>query len=160
MSLGWIVKGAIFLLAMTACFVAIFVIGSIIIGIHGFGPGPADYTYNLPGGYEITRNSAGEIGISPKKGASSANPYIPAQVVEVAFDNRFILAKRYELMNNPKHGSSNRVADKTREIYYILDTSTYNIYECSNNETFIQMRVDMGISRDLVLRKVSPFRSH
>ena len=74
-------------------------LGSFLIGTMGFGPGLADYSYDLPGGYWLVRSSVHEISITPKEGYDPENPppIIPAKVAEIAFDDRYILAKQYNL---------------------------------------------------------------
>ena len=79
--------------------------------VTGFGPGAADFTYKLAGRYELIRSSAKTVLICPD-GDLSAPTMIPPMVVEVAWDTRFILAKRQPLEHR---------LIKLRECVYAID---------------------------------------
>jgi len=133
----------------------------IIVGTIGFGPGPADYSYDLPGGYQIVRSSRHDISIIPKEGWDPHNPplMIPAKVVEVAFDDRYILAKRYKL--KPAYSGSNNsyeIPDETKVEYYILDTLAHKIYVKSNVNEFNNLRDLLKVPTSLKLKDVETFK--
>ncbi|OUM90799.1 MAG: hypothetical protein BAA01_07425 [Bacillus thermozeamaize] len=149
-----VIVGAFFTLVFSLFF---------IVGVVGFGPGPTDYSYDLPGGYQLVRSSAHEIDIIPKEGWDPRNPplIIPAKVVEVAFDDRYILAKRYKL--KPAYpGSSNsyEIPDETKVEYYILDTLTQKMYVCLNADEFNNFRDILKVPATLKLKDVASFKAH
>ena len=127
-----------------------------IIGLIGVGPGRADYSYDLPGGYILVRSSAHEISIIPKDGYDPQKPppLIPAKVVEVAFDNRYILSKRYELIPDPKLNNGYKIPDDTKELYYVFDTSSQKIHVYSNVNEFYKGREELHVPTNLILKDV------
>jgi len=129
------------------------------MGVIGFGPGPADYAYDLPGGYWLVRSSGHEISITPKEGYDPRNPppIIPAKVVEVAFDDRYILAKRYELKPDPRSTNGYEIPDETKESYYILDTSVPKMYMCYNLDEFNEKRKTLKVPETLKLKDVASY---
>jgi len=129
------------------------------MGNIGFGPGPSDNSYDLPGGYWLVKSSTHDIRIIPKEGYDTSNPppIVPAKVVEIAFDDRYILAKRYKLKPDPKVKNGYEIPDETKEIYYILDTSVPKMYVCSNIDELNEKRKDLKIPATLKLRDVASY---
>jgi hypothetical protein len=110
----------------------------------------------LPGGYELYRSSTHQIEIIPKEGWDPNNPppMVPAKVVEVAFDDRFILAKRYRLKPDPKIRNY-EIPDKTTAEYYILDALISKIYVCSNLDEFNKRRETLKVPATLKLKDIT-----
>ena len=111
--------------------VILIVIIGIIVNIwiiENISPGVFDYEYKVGNGsYTLHRNSADVIYIAPNNGYSSKTEIIPEKIVEVAWNNRYVIAKQY--------GMKKESLDKTYEIpdesivnYWILDTEMKIIY--------------------------------
>ena len=83
-----------------------------------------------------------------------AFPMVPAKVVEVAFDDRFILAKRYRLKPDPKIRNY-EIPDKTTAEYYILDALISKIYVCSNLDEFNKRRETLKVPATLKLKDIT-----
>jgi len=134
-----------------------------------FGPGMLDYSYAVGTGYKLVRSSGHEIDVTPIGGISDDDPkpFIRAKVVEIAWDERYVLAKRLALKPDPKHPNSGyEIPDKTKVFYYILDT----LYPLDNDtikpklyapfddfNEFSKKRKELGISDELVLKDVSKY---
>ena len=111
-------------------------IGGILIFIN-LGPGVSDYEYKVGNGsYTLHRNSTDVIYIAPNNGYSSKTEIIPEKIVEVAWNNRYVIAKQY--------GMKKESLDKTYEIpdesivnYWILDTEMKIIYGPFSYEEFL-----------------------
>src|SRR5262245_36085611 len=77
-----------------------------------------DYAYEVSGGYWVIRSSRDQVIIAPALGkgawASSDATAIPSKVVEIAWDDRFILARQQHLdrAGNPIRGTFS---------YWVLD---------------------------------------
>lgn len=147
------------ILLIIVCALILLVFPFFLMGVIGFGPGVADYSYDLPGGYQLVRSSVHEISIIPKEGWDPRNPppMVPAKVVEVAFDDRYILAKRYELKPDPKSTNGYEIPDETKVQYYILDTLTSTMYVCSNLDEFNKRRTALKIPVTLKLKDVASY---
>src|SRR6266496_1433816 len=90
----------------------------------GFGPGALDFNYALTGGYRLYRNSSHQIMIAPKGGWTADTPIVRPKVVEVAWDDRFILAKRQVLkFRDEFSGDKYELPDPGKFDYWILDTN-------------------------------------
>jgi hypothetical protein len=114
------------------------------------GPGHLDYAYDLAGGYELSRTSAYQANIVPKDGYSpGVTPMIPANIAELAWDNRFILATQQPLkadadnFEKPIPGMTN---------FWILDTKKPEVLGPMNIEQFCEKRIQLGITNSLILK--------
>ena len=67
--------------------------------LSGLGPGSQDYDYNVGTGYKLARSSAHRILVEPIGGMYSDNPkpVIRPKVVQIAWDERYVLAKQVGL---------------------------------------------------------------
>ncbi|ATY84497.1 hypothetical protein CVV65_05605 [Kyrpidia spormannii] len=151
-------KVLLIILIIGLAVILIFLLPTFLIGLSGFGPGPSDYAFDLPGGYQLVRTSAHDVKIVPKDGWDPRNPppLIPAKVVEVAFDQRYILAKRYELRAAyPGSNNSYEIPDEQKAVYYIFDTLALKIYEYRSLEEFNNAREMLKVPPTLKLRDVA-----
>ncbi|MCG8540198.1 MAG: DUF3997 domain-containing protein, partial [Clostridia bacterium] len=127
-----------------------------------FGPGPADFSVDLPGGYQLIRLSAHNIKIEPKGGIKGEDyheiPTIPTKVVELAFNDRYILAKRFSLKINPESSNGSRIPDESKELYYILDALDMVLYGPYDIKQFNEKRKELNINKDIKLKDVKSYR--
>jgi hypothetical protein len=66
-------------------------------GSGGFGPGMQDFDCPVAGQYKLVRSSAHQITVVPANAWSQNAPIIPAKVVEIVWDDTFVLAKQQQL---------------------------------------------------------------
>ncbi len=139
----------------------ILILASMLLLLGCFGPGAADYSIDLPGGYHLVKTSAHNVMITPNKDYnSSVDLFIAAKVVEIDFDDRYIIAKRYELVKDPTKPVDNtyEIPDETKVTYYILDTLTPEIFETYSEAEFKQLRSELSIPKSLELKDPSNYK--
>src|SRR5205807_1486644 len=119
--------------------------------------GLQDYDYEMCGGYCVVRLSADDIVVAPKLGPSTwatGDPTaIPAKVVEVAWDDRFVIAKRQHL-ERPAAAHTDRPVPGAYD-FWVIDTRDKVRYGPLTAADFKIKRTELGVSPDLALRKVT-----
>ncbi len=92
--------------------------------IIGVSSGQYDYSYDIVNDFELIRSSAHEIRIIPKTGYATENEIIPAKVIEIAWNNRYVIAKQYGMKKAYPEEADNtyEIPDETVVNYWILDT--------------------------------------
>src|SRR5262245_4446096 len=121
--------------------------------------GLQDYHYEMCGGYCVVRSSAHQVVVAPKLGesawASSDPTAIPAKVVEVAWDERFVIAKR-QLLHRPDPGGIERPVSGSYD-FWVIDTRDKVRYGPLTADEFEAKRAEVGVSPDIALRKVTSY---
>ena len=84
--------------------------------------------------------------IAPDGGWDEKTPVIPTKVVEVAWDERFVIAKQQIV----------RLGEKYQ--FWILDTTVPKIFGPFEESAFKEKRNELGISESLVLKDVYPYK--
>ena len=120
------------------------------------GPGLSDFTYTVADGYELCRTSAHQISVAPSDGYLDGTPIIPAKVVEIAWDDTFVLAKQQHLKR--RSPDIPEEPDPGKFSYWILDTSAPKSYGPMTLEAFNDMRAQLQVSDELSLRDVYDFK--
>jgi hypothetical protein len=116
----------------------------------------SDFSHSLAGDYELVQTSAHQVVIVPKNGWSNDSPTIPSKVVEVAFDDRFILAKRQYLKRrriSPSDGYEEPIAGEFD--YWILDTRGPTVSGPFDEAEFAVNRKELSISDQLQMQATS-----
>lgn len=113
----------------------------IIMGTYYFittiSPGKFDYEYDIcNGSYTLHRSSAHSIVVTPKEGYYKETEIIPEKVVEIAWDNKYIIAKQYG-MKKKSLNSMYEIPDETDVNYWILNTENKERYGPFSYEGFI-----------------------
>lgn len=136
--------------------IILFLSSCFAFGMEPFGPGMEDYSYSVGTGYMLDRTSGHQISIVPQDGNDGTKPEIGAKVVQVAWDERYVLAKRFGLKkaypDNPNN--SYEIPDETNVQYYILDTIDLKLYGGFDLDEFEQTKVELEISDELILKDV------
>lgn len=122
-----------------ATLISILLFSLCLYGCDYFGPGMADFNYNLSGGYSLYH--AGSTSIS--KFGDSDNG-IAADVKGVAWDSNFIIASQ--------EGNS-----KTN--YWIIDVSVNKIYGPFNEDDFNKKRNELKVDDKLKLEDPAKYKS-
>lgn len=132
---------------------------AFVTACGGFGPGMADYAYDVSGGYHVVRSSAHEIKVVPVNGWSDKTPIIPPKVVEIAWDEAFVLAKQQHLRraypDNPN--SSYEAPVPGQYSYWILNVKLPAGYGPLNEAAFRAKRVELRVAESLTLRGVATY---
>jgi hypothetical protein len=116
----------------------------------GLGPGTLDYSYEMSGGYEVFRSSAHLIDITLER-----RIVVPAKIVEVAWDESFILAKQQLLKDR---GDGYEYPIPNRYDYWILDVKGRSVLGAFTEEEFKAKRTKLGVDQNLVLKSVEDYR--
>jgi hypothetical protein len=126
-------------------------------GSGGFGPGANDFSYALAGKYQLWRTSAHQVMIAPTY--TSETPIIPAKVIEVAWDSRFILAKRQELKRRSQSPNDTYMEPLDGQFdYWIIDVSGPTLYGPFDESAFRAKRREIAVPDSLHLKDVYAFK--
>jgi Protein of unknown function (DUF3997) len=125
--------------------------------------GNADYTYPVAGKYILVKSSANDVKIVPNSSYDANTPLIPSKVIEVAWNDKIIIAKQQGLKEKSK-GSGYMIPDDSIINYWILDTKGLDIYGPDiygpfDKEHFIKERKNLKISDSLELKPVESYNS-
>lgn len=120
--------------------IILFAAGGIFF-LLGISPGQYDFSYVIGNGsYTLHRTNGTTIWIAPNEEAINETNIIPEKVVEIAWNNQYVIAKQYGLKReNPN--STYKVPDETDVNYWILDTENklrYGPYSYDEYSTKIQ----------------------
>lgn len=122
------------------CIVLVIFIGMVLGGYYfliSVSPGQYDYDYDVGNGsYVLNRSSAHDITISPKDGYMNEKEIIPAKVVEIAWNNQYVIAKQYG-MKRESPDRTYEISDETVANYWILDTENKVRYGSYTYEEFL-----------------------
>ena len=137
------------IIGVIGIFVIIFfvIIFAILMGNGGIGPGLSDYEYDVANGYIVSRNSTHQIEIIPQNGYQSENEIIPEKVIEVAWNNRYIVAKQIGLKRAYPNDPNNmyEIPDESIVNYWILDSENRVRYGPFSYEKFILKTQEFNI---------------
>lgn len=122
-------------------------------------PGPSDYEMDLPGGYSVIRTSADEVKIAPKVSEGSwGTDVIPAKVTEVAWDDKYIIAKQLGLKNDDASENGYQIPDEKNVSFWILEVTTDEVTGPLDGNSFTKKKAEFGISNDVVLQEIDDIR--
>lgn len=122
--------------------------------------GVSDFDVDLPGDYSIIRTSPDIVFISPKlEDGLFGETMIEEKVVEVAWNNRYILAKQIGFMSNPENHLYMEVLNPNDTSYWILDYTTDELAGPFTESEFTDKRSELGISEDIELKAVEDLRN-
>ena len=131
---------------------------TLIFGcVDSFGPGSLDYSYDVSGSYQVFRSSSHQVRVVPKGPYESGTAVIPPEVVEIAWDESYILAKQQPLKRwAPDNGYEVPVPGRFN--YWILDLRRRTAFGPLTREGFQAKGAELGISRRLELKSVEQHR--
>ena len=133
---------------------SILVVIAYIYFIGSIGPGQFDYDYDVGNGsYTLHRTSAHSVTITPKNGYKSESEIIPEKVVEIAWNNQYVIAKQYG-MKRKRPNRTYEIPDETIVNYWILDTENKIRYGSYTYEEFLIKLHELNIT-NLQLKPVS-----
>ena len=131
----------------------------LVLGCGGFGPGYQDFTATLPCGYFIYRHSSHEIFVAPATW-NDHTPIVPAKVVELDHDERFVIAKQQLLERRSPNDPQDTVEQPKLGAfqYWILDLQVPRAYGPLSFEEFEVQKKNLKISTSLRLHDVYDYR--
>ncbi|TXK80055.1 DUF3997 domain-containing protein [Paenibacillus sp. N3.4] len=121
--------------------------------------GLGDFDVKLPNSLSVVRTSAHQVTISPQTSESSwGAPLIPAKVVQVAWDEKYILVKQLSLKADPKSTNGYEIPDESKVSYWIIDSDSRVIGPMDEGD-FNLKKKELEISEDVKLKDVRSYQS-
>ena len=124
-----------------------------------FGSGMQDYSYNVGTGYTLYRVSAHNIIVTPTNGNDGTKPEINPKVVEIAWNERYVLVKQIGMKRKYPYNpdSSYEIPDNSKVAYFILDTVELKLYGGYDLKEFSEQRKLLEISDEMKLKTVNSY---
>ena len=122
----------------------------VLVGVLGgcsdfvVSPSHNDFSTPLCGGYKLSRSSAHQIGVW------NVTPVIPAKVVELGHDKRYIIAKQNHLKNS--------IPDPGVFSYWIVDTTGNKHYGPFTKSEFDKNRKKLTVPLGLSMKDVHSYK--
>lgn len=115
------------------------------------GPGLSDFNVSLPAGYTLSRSSAHQLEIYP---------HVPAKVVEIGWNDSFIIAKQQhlEFLDEGTSNETYEVPVLGSHSYWIIETEGSLVHGPLTLDTYDETRQTLGIAKELKLRNVYELR--
>ena len=137
-------------------FVEIFVMIFLLTGCL------SDYDIELPNGYEINATSTNQVSINFHGTVLSDNiidDSIPTKVVQVGYDERYVIAKQYEMKKKYPNNPSNtyEIPDETKVCYWILDTIERKKYGPYNSKEQFDKKLNEFSIGNLQLKELDSY---
>lgn len=128
----------------------------VILSLTLYGcAGLADFEIDLSGGYQLVRSSADYVYVY-----SGSSTVIPKKVIEIAWDDDYILAKQLGLKRKYPDNPNNttEIPDESKVNYWIIDINKSKVYGPLTDKDFTEKKKELSISGKLVLKKVSYYK--
>ncbi|WP_128896667.1 DUF3997 domain-containing protein [Longirhabdus pacifica] len=107
-------------------------------------PGVQDYEIDIGDGYFIERISSHVIVITEEH-----KYLIPEKVIEVGYNEEFIIAKQLGLMDDPERSNSYQIPNENDVRYWIVNKINKEIMGPLTNTNFEQKLTDLNINLEL-----------
>lgn len=95
--------------------------------------------YTINEEYELINTSGNAFELFPTQDAVYATQYVPANITEVAWDDRYIIAKQIEEKSDP-HNPESTLTNKQNEYYWIIDIKQNKRFESYNKKQFQEQK--------------------
>ncbi|EJQ48719.1 DUF3997 domain-containing protein [Bacillus hominis] len=96
-------------------------------------------TYTINDEYELIRTSGNAFELFPSQDAVYATQYIPAKITEIAWDDKYIIAKQTEEKSDPNNPDG-AIANKKSEQYWIIDVKHNKRFGPYNEKQFNEQK--------------------
>ncbi|PFK46933.1 hypothetical protein COI93_02975 [Bacillus cereus] len=104
--------------------------------------------YTINDEYELIKTSGNAFELFPTQDAVYATQYVPAKIVEIAWDDLYIIAKQIEDKSNPNNPESS-ITNKQNEQYWIIDMNNNRRFGPYNEKQFQEQKEAFRISQQL-----------
>jgi hypothetical protein len=110
----------------------------------------SDYSYAVAGDYRLIKTNPDEVAVVPKGHWDEKTPKIPSKVIEIGWDDRFVIAKQERM---PKLDANDRVGGPVMDQfgYWILDAKTPEVYGPMLYEDFGLKRRELQVPASIQL---------
>jgi hypothetical protein len=120
------------------------------------------YEVHLPEGYSLIRSSAHEVTLNKQiDDINWGEAIIPAEVVEIAWNDKYILVKQIGLKRrNPNNiGDTYEIPDESKVSYWILEIENNDVYGPFNEKEFSEKKEELFISSNIELIKLYDYKN-
>ena len=118
-----------------------------------YGP----YDIKLPNGYSLISSSAHNLTLNKQIDENNwGEAIIPAEIVEIAWDDNYILTKQLGLKRrNPNNiDDTYEIQDESKVSYWILEIESGTVYGPLKDNEFAEKKKELSISTDTVLKNL------
>ncbi|MDM5189729.1 DUF3997 domain-containing protein [Bacillus sp. DX4.1] len=119
-----------------------------IILLTGCTANSTHSAYTINDEYELVNTSGSAFELLPKQDAIYATQYIPAKIVEIAWDDIYIMVKQLEEKSDPNNPEAT-IANKQNEHYWIIDVKNNRRFGPYNEKQFQEQKEAFRISKSL-----------
>jgi len=120
------------------------------------------YDIKLPNEYKLIRSSPHNLTLNKQIDENNwGEAIIPAEIVEIAWDDNYILAKQIGLKRrNPNNSEDTyEIQDESKVSYWILEIQKGTVYGPLKENEFIEKRKELSISTDTVLKHLYDYKN-
>ncbi len=104
--------------------------------------------YTINDEYELVKTSKNAFELFPTQDAVYATQYVPAKIVEIAWDDIYIIAKQIEEKSDPNNPESS-ITNRQSEYYWIIDMNNNRRFGPYNEKQFQEQKEAFRISEQL-----------
>lgn len=121
----------------------------------GFGPGLADYEYQLNSHCKLNRSSAYAVYVNCTD-IGDAGGFIPESIFEIAWDDDYVLAKTHPLEKpHPRmEDCSNCIPNESITYWWVIDPHSGQTMQAFTETQFEEKRHQAGVPNNLQLRNI------
>ncbi|PGZ99434.1 hypothetical protein COE51_09095 [Bacillus pseudomycoides] len=112
--------------------------------------------YSVGDEYELTKVSGNALELFPKADALYASQYIPPEIVEIAWNDTYILAKQIEKTDDPNNPDAS-VTNRATENYWIIDLKNNRRFGPYTKKQFEEQKQEFRIPKQLQLQNVNTY---
>ncbi|PEY41496.1 hypothetical protein CN354_06705 [Bacillus cereus] len=120
----------------------------VIILLTGCAANSSHSAYTINDEYELIKTSGNAFELFPKQDAVYATQHVPAKIVEIAWDDLYIIAKQIEDKSDPNNPESS-ITNKQNEHYWIIDMNNNRRFGPYNEKQFQEQKEAFRISQQL-----------
>ncbi|MFD0770879.1 DUF3997 domain-containing protein [Bacillus sp. CGMCC 1.60114] len=112
--------------------------------------------YSVGDEYELINVSGNALELFPKTDALYASQYIPPEIVEIAWNDTYILAKQTEKIDDPNNPDAS-VTNQTTENYWIIDLKNNRRFGPYTKKQFEEQKQEFRIPKQVQLQNVKTY---
>ncbi|PEZ10349.1 hypothetical protein CN326_02145 [Bacillus sp. AFS018417] len=112
--------------------------------------------YNIGDEYELINVSGNALELFPKTDALYASQYIPPEIVEIAWNDNYILAKQTEQTDDPNNPDAS-ITNQATENYWIIDLKNNRRFGPYTKKQFEEQKQEFRLPEQLQLQSVKTY---
>lgn len=112
--------------------------------------------YSVGDEYELINVTSDALELFPKSDALYASQFIPSKIVEIAWNDSYILAKQIEQTDDPNNPDAS-ITNQAIENYWIIDLKNNRRFGPYTKKQFEEQKQEFRISEQLQLQNVKTY---